>query len=66
LRPGVTYRVYRYDRFGDVPDGAFNANASKAAQRRTVRISSGSTYAFTERIQSDGVAVYRAVAAASP
>jgi hypothetical protein len=66
LRPGVTYRVYRYDNFADVPDDAFNANASKAAQRRTVRIASGSTYGFSDRIKSDGVAVYRAVAASSP
>jgi hypothetical protein len=66
LKPGVSYNLYRYDRFTAVPDSGFNAHASAAAQHWSIRIARGSTYALTQRILSDQVAVYRAVPAAAP
>lgn len=66
LRPGVAYVLYRYDRFSDVPNEAFNAAAARAAKSWQIKIASGSTYTLRERIMSDDVRVYRAVAASSP
>jgi hypothetical protein len=66
LKPGVEYRLYRYDRLGRIPDGHFNANASNAEERRQFRISSGTTYTMTEDIMSDDVAAYRAVPRSAP
>jgi hypothetical protein len=66
LQPGTKYVLYRYNRFADVPDDRFNAQASKAAQRLPFQISAGASFATTQRIMSDRVAVYRAVAASAP
>jgi hypothetical protein len=63
LAPGVTYKIYRYGGFAAVPNRNFNAAASNADEVRTIRIASGSSYTFSERIESDDVAVYRAVPA---
>ncbi len=63
LQPGVDYKLYRYNDFAKVPDFAFNAAASQAAESWNVRIDSGSQFVMTEQIQSDEIAVYRAVRA---
>ena len=44
----------------------FNANAAKAAQKWTITIPSGSTYTMTQTINSNEIAVYRAVPAGAP
>jgi hypothetical protein len=66
LTPGVAYRLYRYNRLDLVPNAHFNANASRASTSWRVRITSGTTYAMTQTIMSDQVAVYRAVPASAP
>ena len=66
LTPGVRYRLYRYDELAAVPNSHFNAHANSAARAWDIQISSGSTYSMTESIQSDDVAVYRAVRATAP
>jgi hypothetical protein len=49
-----------------VPDSTFNANAAKAAQKWTITIPSGSTFTMTQTINSNEIAVYRAVPAGAP
>lgn len=66
LQPNVAYNLYKYNNFNSVPDSQFNANASKAYKKWKVQISSGNTYVFSEQIQSNEVAVYRAVKATAP
>jgi len=66
LKPGTTYNLYRYSSMANVPDSAFNANAAKAAQKWTITIPSGSTYTLTQTINSNEIAVYRAVPAGAP
>jgi hypothetical protein len=66
LKPGVTYNLYRYRSMAAVPDSTINAKAAKAAQKWTVKISSGSTYTMTQTINSNEVAVYRAVPVGAP
>jgi len=66
LKPGVTYNLYRYNSMAQVPDSNINANAAKAVQMWTVKISSGSTYTMTQTIMSDEIAVYRAVPVGAP
>jgi hypothetical protein len=63
LTPGVDYKLYRYDRLTAIPDRRFNANAASAAQSWSIRIASGSTFAFTQEILSDEIAAYRCVRA---
>ncbi|MDD5199884.1 MAG: hypothetical protein PHC88_08775 [Terrimicrobiaceae bacterium] len=63
LQPGIAYNLYRYDSLASVPDSDFNRHAAQAAQRWTIRISSGSTCTFTQRINSNDIADYRAVRA---
>lgn len=60
LQPGTTYNLYRYSSMAAVPDGSFNANAVKAAQKWTI-VPTGATYTMTQTIMSNEVAVYRAV-----
>ena len=66
LKPGVTYNLYRYNSMAQVPDSNINANAAKAVQMWTVKISSGSTYTMTQTINSNEIAVYRAVPVGAP
>ena len=66
LHRGTDYTLYRYDSFSSVPDERFNAHAARAGKRWPIRISSGSTYVVHERILSDRMAIYRAVANSSP
>ena len=66
LTPGVPYNLYRYNAVGNIPTASFNANAARAAQKWSVRISSGSTYVQTLTIQSNETAAFRAVPASAP
>ena len=66
LQAGTNYALYRYDRFSDVPNTNFNANAAHASKHWTIRLASGSTFVVRERIMSDRVAVYRAVPSSGP
>jgi hypothetical protein len=61
LKPGVTYNLYRYTSIAAVPDSNINANAAKAAQKWAITVTSGSTYTMTQTINSNEIAVYRAV-----
>ncbi|HTA39388.1 MAG TPA: C39 family peptidase [Candidatus Acidoferrales bacterium] len=61
LKPGVAYRLYRYDRLARIPNRRFNAMAANASESWAIDISSGSSYTRTEAIMSDEVAAYRAV-----
>ena len=65
LTPGVNYKLYRYNNVASVPDGSFNANASRASRTWTINIASGSTFSTSETIASNEVAVYRAVPASA-
>lgn len=66
LKPNVSYNLYRYNNLDSVPDSQFNANASAAFESWQIQVSSGSTYVMTEEIQSNEIAVYRAVKATAP
>ena len=66
MKPGTSYNLYRYTTLASVPNATFNANAAKAAQKFTIKITSGSSYTTTQTINSNEVAVYRAVPAGSP
>lgn len=66
LRQGTAYRLYRYDRFSDVPDERFNANAKHASKHWSIRLAAGSSFTVKENIMSDQVAVYRAVPSSGP
>jgi hypothetical protein len=66
LKPGTKYVLYRYDRFPNVPDSHFNAHAASAAERLPFQITAGNSFATTQRIMSDDIAVYRAVPASAP
>lgn len=63
LRPGVNYKLYRYDRLTAIPDSRFNAHASSAAETWNIRIASGSSHSFAETILSDEIAAFRCVRA---
>ena len=66
LKPGTTYNLYRYNTMANVPESNINANASKAAQRWTIAIKTGSTHTMTQTIMSNEIAVYRAVPVGAP
>jgi hypothetical protein len=67
LKPGTAYVLYRYNSFESVPDSQFNAHQRNAAQRWSISIASGTTYTLPpQNIQSDEMAIYRAVSAAAP
>jgi hypothetical protein len=66
LRPGVAYRLYRYDDFSAVPERNFNANAGRASKQWCIVTTSSSSFTVRERILSDRIAVYRAVPASGP
>ena len=66
LKPGVTYNLYRYSSMAAVPDSNINANSVKAAQKWAITITSGSTYTMTQIINSNEIAVYRAVPVGAP
>jgi len=66
LTPGVTYNLYRYSSMAAVPDSNINANAAKATQRWAITITSGSTSTMTQTINSNEIAVYRAVPVGAP
>ena len=66
LKPGTTYTLYRYNSMTKVPDSNINANVANAAQKWTIKIASGSTYTMTQTINSNEIAVYRAVPVGAP
>lgn len=66
LEPGVLYNLYRYNDFDLVPNSNFNGLATHANQGWQFQIQSGTTYVMTENIQSNEIAVYRAVKATAP
>jgi hypothetical protein len=66
LRPNVAYNLYRYSSLAAVPESNFNAKAASAAHKWVIRVSAGSSYTTTQTINSNEVAVYRAVPAAGP
>lgn len=61
LEPNVRYVLYRYNKLDSVPASDFNEHAADAAEHWDFEIPSGSTYTIAETIQSNDVAVYRAV-----
>ena len=66
LEPGVLYHLYRYNTLSSVPASYFNAHASSAYKSWQFSIDSGSTYTLKEVIQSDEIAIYRAVKSSAP
>jgi hypothetical protein len=66
LEPNVEYNLYRYTNFSSVPNSEFNAHAKDASQNWKIQIPSGSTYVMTQQINSNEIAVYRAVKASAP
>ena len=66
LEPDVEYNLYRYNVLANVPDENFNAQAGKAYKSWRFQTQSGNAYSITEQINSDEIAVYRAVKAAGP
>ncbi|GAM22595.1 hypothetical protein SAMD00019534_057700, partial [Acytostelium subglobosum LB1] len=57
--PNVSYVLYKYTSFNDVPESDFNGNSGNAASAIKFTIDSGSTYTTTDAIQSDELAIYR-------
>lgn len=66
LVPNTLYYLYRYDNVQNVPDSNFNAHAAAAIERFNILISSGTSYTFTQVINSNEMAIYRAVKATAP
>lgn len=66
LVPNVKYNLYRYNTLDSVPESNFNAKASQAYGSWSFEITTGTTHVVTEMIQSDEIAVYRAVKASAP
>ena len=66
LEPNVHYNLYRYDSFESVPNSQFNAHASDASESWPIQINAGSTFVMTQEINSDEIAIYRAVMASAP
>jgi hypothetical protein len=66
LETHVPYVLYRYNSLVAVPESAFNANGSKAEEKIPFEISTGSTYTFTQMIQSNDQVIYRCVKASAP
>lgn len=66
LKPGTSYKLYRYDNFKAVPNSSFNANAPKASKSWDLKIEKGSSFTVKEKISSNDIAVYRAVPATAP
>jgi hypothetical protein len=66
LTRGEKYDLYRYDSLASIPDGDFNAHASSASRRWVLEGDADGKFVMTERIRSDEVAAYRAVAANAP
>ena len=66
LRPGLPYRLYRYDSLAAIPEGNFNAHAGAAARQWSLTIPSGTNASLTDTIRSDAVAAYRAVPLSAP
>jgi hypothetical protein len=62
----ILYNLYRYHDLELVPDSHFNAHAAQAYEKWQIQIDEGSTFVMTQQIQSDEVAVYRAVKATAP
>lgn len=66
LKPGKSYKLYRYDTLHAVPEESFNGNAAKAGKMWRIKITDGSTYRVKETISSSAIAVYRAVPVTAP
>jgi hypothetical protein len=66
LTKGGEYNLYRYNTLASIPDRAFNANAGNAYEKWSVTGKSGGAFVMKEKIMSDEVAVYRAVAVNAP
>jgi hypothetical protein len=62
----VGYNLYLYKSFAAVPTSKFNANAKKASQTWKIAAKSGPKYTVKVNIQSDQVAVFRAVRTTAP
>ncbi len=62
----VSYNLYYYNDFSDVPNSNFNANAGAAYQVFHIPADSGSTYTMSLDIQSNEVAAFRAVRSSAP
>jgi len=66
MKPGASYNVYRYDKLSAIPNGAFNAHASRARRKWNITAGASGQFVITEGITSDEVAAYRAVPENSP
>lgn len=66
LEPHFPYILYRYNDFDLVPNSNFNAQSANASEKWNIQITAGSTFVMTEEIQSNDIAVYRAVKATAP
>jgi hypothetical protein len=66
LKPGISYKLYRYNTLESVPECNFNAYAGDAYEQWDITITCGSTYVTRQKIESNEIAVYRAVRATAP
>jgi len=66
LKPNIFYNLYRYNTLDSVPNSSFNKNASKAFQKWPIRISSGSTFVMMITINSNEIAIFRALPSEAP
>jgi len=66
LTPGTKYILYRYNKMESVPNSSINSAALQAFQAWPVSITSGSTFKMSQVINSNEIAVYRAVPVSAP
>jgi hypothetical protein len=66
LTQGEEYNLYRYKTLASIPNRGFNKFASRAYETWTIKGRAGGKFVMTEKIMSDEVAAYRAVAANAP
>lgn len=61
LEEGVDYHLYRYNDINQVPHSHFNQQASKAFEQWTIHGTKEGIYIMHQNINSDEIAIYRAV-----
>jgi len=66
LQPNVDYNLYKYNNFEAVPNSNFNAQASHACEIWYFQSTSTQPYVLIQQINSNEIAIYRAVKTTAP
>jgi hypothetical protein len=64
--PSVSYVLYRYDDFADVPVAGFNASAAAAVESWSIPAGSGPSFTVVHETMTDATVIFRAVPVTAP